>query len=369
MTWNWQQKYWPNFQYQPETLTGFEQRFLEQSGLLLGASKYLANDELTQITVEIFTEEAVTTSQLEGEYLNRDSVQSSIQRHLGLKTDHRRVGPAEHGIAQLMMALHQDYASPLTDQTLFAWHRMLMNGRYDLEQVGTYRTHIEPMQVISGRVDKPHIHFEAPDSERVAPEMEQFLAWYQQSHTLPALTRAGIAHLYFVCIHPFEDGNGRIGRAIAEKALSQSLGRRSLLALSKTVHAHRKAYYQALENNNRSLEITPWLEYFCQTVLHAQNASIQMVELIIEKAKLFERLGDQLNPRQTKVIGCLFKAGPDGFTGGLSTDNYISMTRTSRATATRDLQGLVKLGALERTGAKKGTRYHLLNQHHTKSIL
>jgi Fic family protein len=176
---------------------------------------------------------------------------------------------------------------------------------------------------------------------------------------LPALTRAGIAHLYFVSIHPFEDGNGRIGRAIAEKSLAQNLEHPTLIALAYTIERKRKDYYAALEHNNHDLEISDWLQYFACTVLAALDNTIKRVDFYIAKAKFFERLRDQFNGRQTKVIARMFREGIDGFKGGLSAENYISIAETSRATATRDLQDMVEKGALTRTGERRHTRYRL----------
>ncbi len=194
--------------------------------------------------------------------------------------------------------------------------------------------------------------------------MEHFVSWFNQTapksaRALPALARAGIAHLYFVSIHPFEDGNGRIGRAIAEKSLAQTLGHPTLIALAYTIERKRKDYYTALERNNQDLEISEWLQYFACTVLAAQDNTIKRVDFYLAKAKFFERLRDQLNERQTKVIARMFREGMDGFKGGLSAENYISIAKTSRATATRDLQDLVEKSALTRTGARRHTRYHL----------
>ena len=168
-------------------------------------------------------------------------------------------------------------------------------------------------------------------------EMEAFVAWFNETapsgrRTLPALTRAGIAHLYFVCIHPFEDGNGRIGRALAEKSLAQNLGQPSLIALAYTIERGRKAYYGALERNNKTNEITDWLIYFAQTILEAQGNTIKRVDFFVAKAKLYERLRGQLSERQEKVIARMFREGIDGFKGGLRAENYIGIAKTSRAT-------------------------------------
>ena len=173
------------------------------------------------------------------------------------------------------------------------------------------------------------------------------------------MTRAGIAHFYFVCIHPFEDGNGRIGRALAEKSLAQNLSQPSLIALAYTIERGRRAYYAALERNNEETELTDWLSYFAETVLEAQRNTIRRVDFYVAKARFYERLRGQLNERQEKVIARMFREGIDGFEGGLSAENYIGIAKTSRATATRDLQDLVAKGALTRTGELRHTRYHL----------
>ena len=181
----------------------------------------------------------------------------------------------------------------------------------------------------------------------------------ERKRSLPALTRAGIAHLYFVWIHPFEDGNGRIGRAIAEKSLAQNLGHPSLLALAYTIARKHKEYYAALERNNQGLEITDWLDYFGRTILEAQTNTISRVDYYVAKAKFYERHRDQLNERQTTAIARIFEEGIDGFKGGLSAENYIAITKASRATTTRDLKELVEKGAFTRTGELRHTRYYL----------
>ncbi len=364
MIWNWQQSDWPKFTYADKALSLLETRFLHQAGMVLGTLKHIGNDEQSELRVDLISIEALKTSEIEGEILNRDSVQSSIRRNFGLDTDNRRVPPAERGIAEMMVDLHRSYDKRLSHAKLFAWHKMLCSGRNDLNDVGRYRTHADPMQVVSGAIHDPKVHFEAPPSDTMKAEMDRFIRWFNDTapggkNALPLLTRAGIAHLYFVCIHPFEDGNGRIGRAIAEKSLSQGLGQPALLALSHTIEKGRKAYYRNLELGNKDLEITDWLIYFAETILSAQAYAQTLIDFLIEKTKLYDRLRGELNPRQEKVLARLFRAGPEGFEGGLSAENYIRITGTSRATATRDLQDLVEKGALIRTGERRHTRYWL----------
>ena len=323
MKWNWQQPDWPKFRWESVPLAALEGQFLQQSGILIGSVKHLTDDDRAAVTIDIMTGEALKTSEIEGELLNRDSVQSSLRREFGLDTSDRRIPPAERGIAEMMIALSRDFADPLTNETLFAWNEMVVSGRRDIDAVGRYRDHEDAMQVVSGLIHKPTVHFEAPPSKDVPEEMQGFLDWFTSSSPggatpLPALTRAGIAHLYFISIHPFEDGNG-----------------------------------------NKRNEITGWLTYFAQTVLEAQEHSLTLIDFLLAKVKFYDRFRDQMNERQARVIARMFREGIDGFTGGLSAANYITITGTSRATATRDLHELVAMGALTQMGMLKSTRYQL----------
>ena len=359
MNWNWQQAEWPHYSFDPKNLEGLEFEFLKASGLLQGTYRHLKDDDKSELTVSLISEEAYKTSEIEGEILNRDSVQSSIRRELGLQTDARKIPPAEAGIAEMMIDVHKNWKEPLTDKTLFDWNAMLMKGRQDLSDVGCYRSHSDPMQVVSGELGKPRVHFEAPESKNVPSEMKKFLKWFNEKHSLPALTRAGLAHLHFVSIHPFEDGNGRIGRAVSEIALAQSLGRPSLIALAATIEKKRKQYYEALEWNNKELEVSNWLVWFGETVVEAQARTITMIEFLIDKTRLYDRLTGKLNERQQKALARIFREGPDGFKGGLSAGNYMSITGATSSTATRDLQDLVAKGALTHTGQRRHMRYFL----------
>jgi Fic family protein len=362
--WNWQQPDWPEFRYDAAALETLEREFLRQSGVFAGAVRHVGDEEKSLLTVELISDEALKTSEIEGELLNRDSLQSSIRRNFGLATDNRRIPPAEQGIAEMMVDLYRNFSAPLSNSTLFAWHRMPMSGRRDLTEIGRFRRGETPMQVVSGPIHAPTVHFEAPPASAVSAEMKRFIAWFNRTkpggaNPLPPLTRAGIAHLYFVSIHPFEDGNGRIGRALVEKALSESQGEPTLIALSHVINSRRKAYYEALEKSNKTNEITDWLLYFANVILSANAHAQRLLDFLIEKTKLFDRFRGILNERQTKVIARMFREGPEGFKGGLSAENYIRITGASRATATRDLHDLVEKGAMLRQGALKSTRYFL----------
>jgi Fic family protein len=364
MSWNWERPGWPHFEYDSKALEPLEQVFLRQSGELVGATKHIGPDDQETLRIELISEEAVKTSEIEGELLNRDSVQSSLRQQLGLGTERPGVRSAERGIAEMMIDLYRHYAAPLTNETLFAWHAMLLGDDRAIRVIGGYRAHEDAMQVVSGPDYRRVVHFEAPPSTRVGDEMQRFIAWFNATapdgaHPLPALTRAALAHLHFECIHPFEDGNGRIGRALCEKSLGQNLGYPSLIALAYTIEHKRKDYYAALARNNRDLAITDWMLYFAETIIAAQRNTLRRVDFYVAKARFYEKFRGALNERQDKAVARIFREGLDGFAGGLSAENYISITKTSRATATRDLQDLVAKGALTRTGALRHTRYFL----------
>lgn len=364
MTWNWQRPDWPHFTWDKTRLAKAEEQFLLETGIFVGTVKHLGPDDHEQLTVEALSIEALTTSEIEGDILDRASVQSSIRKQLGLAADNRRVTPAEQGIGEMMVDLYRRFAEPLSDEMLFAWHNMLVQGRRDLRDIGRYRRDEEAMQVVSGAIYAPKVHFEAPPASAVPGEMKGFINWFNHTapgggESLPNLTKAGIAHLYFVSIHPFEDGNGRIARAIAEKALAQGLRQPTLIALATTILAKRKGYYEALEAANKDNEITAWLSWFATTAIEAQQRTIARVGFLIDKTRLLDRLRGHLNDRQERALLRMLREGPEGFKGGLSASNYVSLTGASPATTTRDLADMVDKGALIRVGARRHARYHI----------
>lgn len=363
MTWNWQQPGWPHYRYNINGLQPLEQALLKASGVFLGVYTCLNPQDQDQLKIALLSEEALNTSAIEGEYLNRDSLQASLKRQFGLTTEKPHASAAEQGIAQMMLEVYRDYAAPLTHDTLYIWHQELMKGRTDIN-AGHYRTHTEPMLIVSSGRYEPTVHFEAPPSAQVPNLMQAFIDWFNQSapagsEPLSPLVRASITHLYFETIHPFEDGNGRIGRALAEKALAQGLGQPTLIALSTIMEHNKKAYYAALKETNHSLDITDWLNYFAKTTLQAQAQSQAQVEFLIQKARFFDSFDARINERQRKVLLRMFKEGIKGFEGGLSADNYMKIAQSTPATTTRDLQALVAMGALVKQGELRYTRYFL----------
>lgn len=364
MPWNWTHSDWPNFRYDATALEALERQFLLSSGEIVGAVRHVTDDERDRLRIELLSEEAMRTSAIEGEVLDRASVQSSLRRHFGLTADSTPAKPREQGIAEMMVDVYSGFATPLAHETLWRWHAMLLSHDRGLETVGAYRRHGAAMQIVSGRIDRPTVHFEAPPSAQVTPEMQAFLDWFNRTAPngaapLPALVRAGLGHLWFESIHPFEDGNGRLGRALAEKSLAQKIGQPSLIALAYMIERDRKAYYRELETHQKTIEVTDWLLWFGETVLKAQQATLERVGFFIAKAQFYDNFRHQMNDRQSKAIERMFREGTTGFTGGLSAENYISITGASRATATRDLADLVQKGALTKTGERRHTRYWL----------
>lgn len=360
---NWQQVDWPDFKYNlsrsNEVLDVFEQETSHVSGIL----KAIPQDAYIEAMINLMVAEALKTSEIEGEYLQRSDVLSSIRNNLGLNSTLEKViDKRARGAAELMVAVRKSFAQPLTKEMLFDWHKMLLRQSSKIK-VGAWRTHIEPMRVISGAVGKEKVHFEAPPSSRVPKEMEMFIDWFNNtapggSHEIKkSSVRSAIAHLYFESIHPFEDGNGRIGRAIAEKALSQGVGRPVLLSLSQAIEAKKKIYYEQLQKAQCSNRITSWINYFANTVLEAQLLAKVLIELSLKKAKFFDKYKNCFNPRQEKVIKKMLEAEPKGFEGGMSAKKYMSITKTSKATATRDLQALADLGALTSQGGGRSLNY------------
>ncbi len=349
MPWNWELKKWPHFTCRADLEA--EKKFLLKAGKGSAFLKNIGLEESSDFVVEILSLEGEKSSKIEGEILDRESLQSSIKQHFGLPRKKPR--EKESNMAGLLCNVYESYHQPLTHKMLESWHKKLFH-----ESEG-YRAHKEPMQIVSHRYDARRVFFEAPPSSKVRKEMDRFIKWFNASKNEPTLMRAAITHVYFESIHPFEDGNGRIGRVLVEKALSQGVGHPCLIAVSKVLERKRKEYYSELGKCNRTLEIQDWIDYFSKVVLEGQKESMELLQFLIAKAKLLASCAGQINERQEKVLLRMFKEGPTGFKGGLSAENYITITKASRATATRDLADLVERGALKKTGELRHTRYSL----------
>lgn len=364
MLYNWQQNNWPLFLYDLSDVEDALLTFAEKTGRASGLLKGLTADTQAEAAIEMMVAEAIKTSAIEGELLSRRDVMSSIRKNLGMDGGEAAGNRRAEGVAALMIDVRHSFEAPLSENKLFEWHRMLMTGARRIA-AGQWRTHAEPMQVVSGPVGNETVHFEAPPSSKVPDEMKRFIEWFNetgpggQKEMRKAAVRSAIAHLYFESIHPFEDGNGRIGRALSEKALSQGLRRPALLSLSRAIEANSKQYYEALQQGQQSNEITPWVTWFVHIVLEAQIQAEEQIDFTLKKTRLFDRFRDQLNERQLQILRRMLEEGPKGFEGGMSAKKYMSITGASKATATRDLQDLADKGVFAPSGSGRSTHYQV----------
>jgi Fic family protein len=361
---NWQKKEWPHFIYTENAFENELYSFIEKSGMVSGVLKAIPDAIQKETLIEMIVSEAVKTSEIEGEFLSREDVISSVRNNLGLTPELPVKDKRAKGVGALMVTVRNTFSEKISEKMLYDWHTLLMSYRADIES-GKWRTGVEPMQVISGRAGKITVHFEAPPATSVPFEMKRFIEWFNETgpggsnEMKKAPVRAAIAHLYFESIHPFEDGNGRIGRAIAEKALSQGMGRPVLMSLSKTIESNRKTYYAELENAQRYLEITPWIKYFVNMVLSAQTDAENEINFTLKKVKFFDKYKNELNERHQKVISRMLEEGPKGFTGGMNAGKYAGLCKISKATATRDLQYLAEIKAFQVFGGGRSTSYQV----------
>lgn len=362
MQYIWEHSNWPDFTWNDASIEKQAYDYALEASRLVGEVQHLSEDQKTDALIDMMVSEAVKTSQIEGENFDRADVRSSIRNQLGLNKVAEAVrDPKANGIAALMISVREHFSEPLTAERLFAWQDMVIMDVHDRRriEVGKWRSDPEPMQIISGAYGHEKVHYEAPPSSRVASEMDRFIDWFNQSQHLKGAVRAGVAHLYFECIHPFADGNGRVGRAISEIALSQELGHPVIMSLSTTIQARRTVYYDALSRASQgNLDITDWLLWFTEVICQAQKQAHDQIRFVLAKARFWDRFSDALNPRQAKVIERMLREGPAGFLGGMSASKYMKLTGTSKATATRDLTELLTIGAFKRLeGGGRSTHY------------
>ena len=365
MTYNWQFPNWAEFTYNDSVIDSLTTVFALETGEIKGFIQSISSSVQEDTILQLMISEAVKSSEIEGEFFSRQDIMSSIKRHLGVSKNFAHVRDKKAlGIGALMVEIRNSYQDRLTEKMIKSWHKILMNASPHIN-AGKYRTGTEPMQVISGAVGREIIHYEAPPSYNIPQEMKSFIKWYnnfkvEAGDIKKALIKTSICHLYFESIHPFEDGNGRIGRAIAEKCLSQSLGVPVLISISSVIERDKKKYYNALKKAQRSLEITNWIFYFSSIILEAQKNAKQVILFTLNKTKFLDKHKDNLNERQLKVILKIFDFGIEGFEGDITAKKYISITKSSRATATRDLQDLVEKNILSQKGAGRNVKYMIL---------
>ncbi|HRX86486.1 MAG TPA: Fic family protein, partial [Phycisphaerae bacterium] len=341
---------WPELSWDDSALVAPLAAVRHQQGRLLGLMETLGFELQTDADVTILTSDVVQSSAIEGEFLNPDEVRSSIARRLGFDTAGLpHPGRDVEGIVEVMLDATRRSAAPLTKERLCAWHAALFpTGRRGLERitVGAWRTDASgPMRVVSGPMGRERVHFEAPAAERLDGEMARFLEWFNAPADLDAVLRAAVAHFWFVTIHPFDDGNGRIARAIADLALARADGTpRRYYSMSAQIAAERKQYYRELEQSQRGdVEITGWLTWFLGCLGRAIASADQSLRAVFYKARLWQRINrDPVNERQRRVINRML----DNFKGNLSTSKYAKLAKCSTDTALRDIRDLVDRGVL-----------------------
>ena len=364
MKYNWQHPDWAKFIFDDSVLDSLCVNFALETGELKGLVDSLSTEIQQETILQFMISEAIKTSEIEGEFFSRQDVMSSIKKNLGIGVAFGQIRDKNaQGIGKLMVEVQNFYAEKLTESTLKQWHAILME--YSKRVIpGEYRTGNEPMQIVSGAFGKEIIHFEAPPSKQVSFEMKKFIEWYNDFEVKPTdikniLIKTSISHLYFESIHPFEDGNGRIGRAIAEKCLSESLNRPVLMSISSTIDQNKKRYYESLKQAQGTLEITDWIFYFSSLVLESQKNAKQTVLFTLNKTKIMDKFKSEMNERQSKAVLKMFENGVSGFEGGMTAIKYVSITKTSRATATRDLQDLTEKNILTPRGEGRSRSYDL----------
>lgn len=358
-------KNWPNYTWNEDLIASMLEQVRLNQGRLIGKMEELGFETKEEAILQTLTEDILKTSEIEGEVLDRNQVRSSIARKLGMDIV-GLVNPdrSVEGVVEMMLDATQRYKEPLTQERLFGWHAALFpTGRSGMTKilVGKWRDDSAgPMQVVSGPIGKPKVHFQAPEAEKLKKEMRQFLAWANGKKTEDSLLRAGIAHLWFVTIHPFEDGNGRIARAIADMFLAKSENSsQRFYSMSSQISKERRDYYNILEATQKgNLDITHWLKWFLSCLDRALASSESILSTVLKKATFWEiHKHVNLNDRQRKVINRLL----DGFEGNLTSSKWAILTKCSQDTASRDIDELMKNNILKKnSGGGRNTSYSLI---------
>lgn len=360
----WQSADWPKWRYDLSALTGPLTEVSRAQGLLLGRLADVGMALRDQASLAALTEDVVKTSEIEGEVLNVQSVRSSIARRMGV--DIGAVAPVDRhveGVVEMVLDATTRATDLLTAERLFGWHAALFPTGYSgitRIEVGQWRTDAEgPMQVVSGHMGRRKVHFQAPPAQALAAEIDRFLAWANSETGEPTLIKAGLAHLWFVTLHPFDDGNGRIARAVGDLFLARADGSpQRFYSLSAQIQRERKDYYEVLERTQKgSLDVTGWLSWFLGTLGRAVASSQTTLDAVLVKARFWQRwAGQPLNERQVKLLNRLL----DGFDGKLTSSKWATIAKCSPDTALRDITQLLDLGVLQKTpGGGRSTGYEL----------
>jgi Fic family protein len=373
--WIWQSPAWPNFCWQEPLVQPLLRECHKRMGTLAGKASLSSSEH---VSLDTLLGNILASSAIENEQLNAASVRSSLAKHLGIsEAEPYPTSERSEGLAEMMADALQQHKQPLTVERLYQWHRWIFpeasQSTLQAIRVGELRGN-EPMQVVSGRLDKPTVHFEAPSREILDNELEGFINWFnspehndKNSQTLDPLVRAAIAHLWFITIHPFDDGNGRLTRALTDMALAQGDEQSiRLFAMSVAILDNRKGYYDILEQTQKNteaveqtLDVTPWIEWFLRTLLTSVESAISAIDRTLAKTTFWQRFNDtSLSAEQRKVLNRLLDGGPTGFESGISAAQYQKAAKVSKATATRHLADLVAKGCIEKLpGGGRSTRY------------
>ncbi|MBJ7309356.1 Fic family protein [Rugamonas sp. CCM 8940] len=361
----WQQPDWPRMHYDGAVVGGEVALARRAQGVIEGKLSAIGFEQRRTLAAEAWSQEAVATAAIEGEHLSLLAVRSSVARRLGVAGQSGASVPRHiDGLLDIMDDAVNRAAVPLSHERLHGWQAALFPTGYsgiNKIRVGAYREHAEPMQIVSGRIGHEKLHYEAPPSAMVPAEMAAWLDWFNHDGRGDSLVRAALAHLWFETVHPFEDGNGRVGRVIVDLLLARDSGETSrLMRISQGLLARRDDYYSELERAQRGgLDVTAWVAWFVKQVRVACEQAALIIDEAMAKGRFWRAHGEQeLSPRQRKVINVILDAGPGGFEGGMSTKKYESLTGASRATASRDLSELEDWGLLLRAGNGRSTRYY-----------
>jgi len=355
---------WPQLVWDEAALASVLAGVRHQQGRLLGRMEVLGFELQSEASLAVLTSDVVKSSAIEGELFNSDEVRSSIARRLGLAVAGLAKASRDiEGAVEMMFDATQRFDAPLTKERLFAWHASLFpTARSGMQRitVGAWRTaQSGPMQVVSGRYGREKVHFEAPEADRLESEMSRFIDWFNEQSAIDPVLKAGIAHFWFVTIHPFEDGNGRIARAIADMALARADGTKNrFYSMSSQIEAQRTDYYRQLEASQRGdVNITRWLTWFLACLDRAIDSADQILGAVQYKARLWQRINRvPVNDRQRLVINRML----NGFKGFLSTSKYAKLAKCSTDTALRDIEDLLERGILVRNpGRGRSTSYRL----------
>jgi Fic family protein len=365
-TWIWESAQWPTLTYDLETLAEPLRRARTEYGRLLGKAEMIGADELARVERDVWSEEAVSTAAIEGETLDLASVRSSVARRLGITPDFVVIPRNVEGLLDVMESAAADWDKELTGERLCRWQGALFPaGGSALRPIetGKYRSHDNPMRIVSGPPGREKVHYVAPPSAAVRAEMHSFLEWFNRSSgtSLDGVLRAGLAHVRFESIHPFEDGNGRIGRAIIDLALAQDAHRPTRLhGISTELRRRQKDYYEALNQAQRGAgDVTDWLRWFTHAFADSCLASAEVIAESVVRARFWsDQKHAAINERQRKVLNKMLDAGPGRFVGGLTQRKFAAMTAVSPATAWRDIEDLLKKGLIAKgEGAGRSTYY------------